>query len=140
MLDTLNMQVSFALYLFMRMKQPADRSKAQSSQRSPCPIASTLDILGDKWSLLIVRDMLRNNKKRYGEFLKSKEGIRTNILADRLRRLEAHGIVEKRQYRHNPIRFEYLLTRKGEDLNHMLDTIIDWGLQHLPDVALPPAN
>ncbi len=111
-----------------------------TDQRSPCPIAGTLDILGDKWTLLIIRDIVRNNKRRYGEFLKSKEGIRTNILADRLRRLEAHGIVEKRQYRHNPIPYEYHVTPKGASLEKVLDAVVAWGLQHLPNVTLPPVS
>ena len=109
-------------------------------QRSPCPIANTLDILGDKWTLLIVRDMLRNGKKRYGDFLNSKEGIRTNILADRLRRLQEHDIVEKKQYRHNPVRYEYELTPKGRDLEQLLNAAIEWGLKHLPNVTLPPSK
>lgn len=122
------------------MDKHQNKPTETSSQRSPCPIAGTLDILGDKWTLLIVRDIVRNNKKRYGEFLKSKEGIRTNILADRLRRLEAHGIIEKRQYRHNPIRYEYHATQKGASLEKVLDSVVEWGLQHLPNVMLPPVK
>jgi len=62
-------------------------------RRSVCPIATTLDLLGDKWTLLVVRDLLFVGKRRFGEFLESPEGIPTNILTDRLRRLEEHGVV-----------------------------------------------
>ena len=71
--------------------------------RSVCPIASTLDLVGDKWSLLIVRDLLIG-KSRYGEFLKSPEGITTNILADRLRRMERTGLIERDLYQQHPRR------------------------------------
>ncbi|MEM8488029.1 MAG: helix-turn-helix domain-containing protein [Bacteroidota bacterium] len=109
-------------------------------QRSPCPISSTLDILGDKWTLLIVRDMLRSDKHRYGDFLTSKEGIRTNILADRLRRLCDHNIVEKKAYQENPLRYEYHLTPKGKDLAPLVNAALTWGLKHLPNVSLPPTS
>ena len=122
------------------MAKASNTSIKQLTQRSPCPIANTLDILGDKWTLLIVRDMLRNGKKRYGDFLASKEGIRTNILADRLRRLQDYHIIEKSQYRHNPVRYEYHLTQKGHDLEQLLNAAIEWGLKHLPNVMLPPSN
>ncbi len=109
-------------------------------QRSPCPISSTLDILGDKWTLLVVRDMLRNGKHRYGDFLASKEGIRTNILADRLRRLCDHGIAEKKAYQDNPVRYEYHLTPKGQELEPLVNAALAWGLKHLPNVSLPPTE
>ena len=75
-------------------------------ERSGCPIATTLDLVGDKWSLVIVRDMVVG-KKRFGEFLDSPEGITTNILANRLRRMEKAGLVSKRPYQTNPPRFDY---------------------------------
>ncbi len=81
---------------------------------------------------------MRNNKHRYGEFLDSKEGIRTNILADRLKRLSEHGIVEKRAYQNHPVRYEYYLTAKGQDLEQLISAALAWGLKHLPNVSLPP--
>jgi DNA-binding HxlR family transcriptional regulator len=74
--------------------------------RSGCPIATTLDLLGDRWTLVIVRDMVMG-KKRFGDFLKSPERIPTNILTDRLARLAEFGLLEKRSYQDNPVRFEY---------------------------------
>ncbi len=137
---TLKKQVTQINLCFELMTKTSKTATKQQNQRSPCPIANTLDILGDKWTLLIVRDMLRNGKKRYGDFLKSKEGIRTNILADRLRRLEEHDIIERKQYRHNPVRFEYHLTQKGHDLEQLVNAALAWGLKHLPNVMLPPSN
>jgi len=100
--------------------------------RSNCPITNTLDLIGDKWTLLIVRDMLSNHKHRYGEFLAADEGITTNILADRLKRLEENGLIEKTPYQHNPVRYQYHLTERGKDLEPLVQAMIRWGLKHIP--------
>ena len=107
--------------------------------RSGCPIASTLDLVGDRWSLVIVRDLI-NGKRRYNEFLASPERIPTNILANRLKRMEAFGLVRKRPYQERPRRNEYLLTRKGSDLLTVLQAICRWGNAHIPDTWIPPAS
>jgi DNA-binding HxlR family transcriptional regulator len=99
-------------------------------RRSVCPVAGTLDIVGDKWSLLIVRDM-RAGKRTYGEFAASPEGIPTNILADRLRRLEEAGIVTREAYQENPPRYAYLLTDKGRDLGDVVRALARWGEKHV---------
>lgn len=104
--------------------------------RSTCPVASVLDILGDKWTLVVVRDFFRN-KHRYGEFLTSSEGIPTNILADRLKRLEAAGIIKREFYQDNPPRAEYFLTTRGAELAPVLKAMVKWGIQYLPSVTLP---
>ena len=101
-------------------------------KRSTCPIANVLDLVGDKWSLLIVRDMLIHDKHRYGDFLASSEGITTNILADRLKKLEAYGLLEKTPYQHNPVRHEYYLTEKGQALRPMIMEMVNWGLTYIP--------
>lgn len=106
--------------------------------RSVCPIATTLDLLGDKWTLLVVRDLLFLGKKRFGELQSSPEGIPTNILSDRLRRLEECGIVAKVAYQDRPPRYEYHLTPKGADLLPVLRAIIEWANRHLPGTAKPP--
>jgi DNA-binding HxlR family transcriptional regulator len=98
--------------------------------RSPCAIASTLDIVGDKWSLLVIRDLLRG-KTTYGELVESPEGIPTNILADRLRRLEENGLIEKAAYQQRPVRFAYTLTAKGTELGDVLLAIVRWGRRHI---------
>ncbi len=92
-----------------------------------CPISSALDILGDKWTLLIIRDLMFKGKKTYGEFLRSEEKIATNILADRLVILEKNGIVEKRAFPGNKVKNLYRLTPKGIDLMPALLEIILWG-------------
>jgi DNA-binding HxlR family transcriptional regulator len=106
--------------------------------RSPCPIANVLDLLGDKWTLLVVRDLLFMAKRRFGDFLSSPEGIPTNILTDRLRRLEEHGIVTKVPYLSRPVRHEYHLTPRGSDLFPLLREMIGWANRHLPGTATPP--
>ena len=99
--------------------------------RSACAVANSLDILGDKWSLLVVRDLL-HGKRTYGELALSPERIPTNILADRLKRLESAGIVTRTPYQERPVRFAYTLTPKGSALGEVLLAFVRWGKQHLP--------
>lgn len=119
---------------------PPDCLSLPEDRRSNCPISSTLDLLGDKWTLLVVRDLLFLRKRRFGEFLESPERIPTNILADRLRRLEEHGVVEKTLYQQHPRRYEYRLTAMGSDLFPVLRAMAEWGLRHLPGTTAPPAE
>jgi DNA-binding HxlR family transcriptional regulator len=105
--------------------------KAKSFSRSVCPIANTLDLVGDKWSLLVVRDLL-HGKKTYGELLGSPEGIPTNILADRLRRLEDAGLLASAPYQERPVRYAYTLTQKGAELGGILLALVQWGKRHIP--------
>jgi DNA-binding HxlR family transcriptional regulator len=105
--------------------------------RSGCPIAATLDLVGDKWSLVIVRDMLMG-KRRYGEFLASPEGITTNILADRLKRMEDLGLVSKAPYQQHPPRYDYDLTRAGVSLLPVLQAMCRWANKNIPDTWTPP--
>ena len=107
------------------------------SPRSGCPIARTLEILGDRWSLILVRDLM-TGKERYGEFLASPEGITTNILADRLKRMEGAGLIEKHPYQQHPVRHAYRLSEKGRDLLPVLQAISRWGNRHIPDTWIPP--
>jgi len=100
-------------------------------ERSCCPVACALDNLGDKWTLLLVRDLLLG-KKRYQEFLTSPEQIATNILADRLKKLEAAGIIVQHAYQQKPLRYEYALTQKGEDLRPVLEALVKWGMAYYP--------
>ena len=112
-------------------KQKVSDKKGSQEMRSVCPISNTLDILGDKWTLLVVRDMFVG-KKTFGEFLDSPEGIPTNILADRLKRLEQHDIIDKTPYQQSPVRYAYQLTYKGEQLNDVMKAMIKWGLDNIP--------
>jgi DNA-binding HxlR family transcriptional regulator len=99
--------------------------------RSPCPVAGALDLVGDRWTLLVLRDLLIG-KSRYGQFLASPEGISTNLLADRLQRLEAAGLVIAVPYSEHPVRMDYRLTPAGRALGPVVDALAAWGLAHLP--------
>jgi DNA-binding HxlR family transcriptional regulator len=116
-----------------------DTSAAPSgSRRSHCPIACALDLLGDRWTLVVVRDLLLLGKRRFTELLASGEGISTNILSERLERLEAAGLVVRRSYQLHPPRDEYHLTAKGRDLFPVLRELVRWGNRHLPGTYRPP--
>ncbi len=117
-------------------KHPTDTSASPADPRSSCPISGALDIVGDKWTLLVVRDLFMN-KRRYGDFLASPEAIPTNILADRLKRLEVAGIVKRELYQDNPPRAEYFLTRRGADLAPVLRAMAKGGMEYLPGTELP---
>ena len=100
--------------------------KKNISFRSNCPISTTLDILGDKWSLLIVRDLMFKGKHTYGEFLNAGEGIATNVLADKLNQLECGGIIAKEAHPASKAKVFYKLTHKGIGLIPALVEIILW--------------
>ncbi|MGE0563345.1 MAG: winged helix-turn-helix transcriptional regulator [Pseudolabrys sp.] len=106
-----------------------------TSYRSSCPLASALDIVGDKWSLIIIRGFFVGFS-RYGDFLKGPEPIATNILADRLQMLECVGLIE-RVVKNSP-RSPYRLTAKGADLLPVLQELSDWGYHHIADRWRPP--
>ena len=100
--------------------------------RSDCPLSYSLDFFGDKWSLLIIRDMMLNNKSTYGEFLNSAEKIATNILADRLAMLEGHGFITKQVAEDKKSKFTYLLTEKAIGLVPVILEFGLWGTQFHP--------
>ena len=104
---------------------------AKPFARSACAIANSLDIVGDKWSLLVVRDLF-HGKRTYGELALSPERIPTNILADRLKRLESAGIVTSAPYQKRPVRYTYALTPKGSALGEVLLALVRWGKQYIP--------
>lgn len=106
-------------------------STAKPFPRSACAIANSLDVVGDKWSLLVVRDLL-HGKRTYGELVNSPERIPTNILADRLKRLEAAGIIVSTPYQQHPVRYSYTLTPKGSALGDVLLAFVRWGKSHIP--------
>lgn len=109
----------------------------QLARRSGCPIASTLDMVGDRWSLVIVRDLI-NGKRRFSEFLSSPERITTNVLTDRLAAMEQSGLIERVAYQSRPPRHDYLLTDKGLALHKLLQDMCRWANRHLPDTWVPP--
>lgn len=98
--------------------------------RSDCPISCSLDVFGDKWSLLIIRDIMLRGKLSYSEFLESEEKIATNILANRLNVLVAENILSKRVSPDNKSKYLYSLTEKGVDLLPIIIEIMDWGAKY----------
>ena len=94
-----------------------------------CPIARTLDIIGDRWTLLIVRDLFMG-KTRFNEFLASSPGLPSKLLSDRLKKLEQHDLVERVVYSQHPLRAEYRLTDQGRTLAPVIEEIVRWGLDH----------
>lgn len=108
-------------------------------RRSSCPISSALDIFGDKWSLLVMRDLLFRGKTHYGEFHASEEGVATNILADRVERLESAGLIRKRGADPRSGKRSYVPTAKGMDLIPLLLEMMLWSSKHLPETTTPRA-
>lgn len=100
---------------------------ADIKKRSGCPVSSSLDIWGDKWSLLIIRDLMYAKQCTYGDFLKSDEKIATNILASRLETLEATGVITKLEHPDSKAKVLYKLTQKGIDLLPVIIEISLWG-------------
>jgi DNA-binding HxlR family transcriptional regulator len=120
-----------------RARRKTDRIKPPAL-RSICPISCALEILGDKWTLVVVRDLLWLNKSLYSEFCQSPEHIPTSILADRLKRLEQAGLVTKEVYQRNPVRYSYKLTAVGRALKPLLINLGEWGAKHIEGaVPLP---
>lgn len=104
----------------------------KTEPRSDCPISFTLDFLGDKWTLLILRDMIFAGKSSYGDFLNSKERIATNVLADKLDKLEEGGFVIKRVSAEKRNKFLFTLTKKGIDLLPLIIEMTIWGSTYNP--------
>jgi DNA-binding HxlR family transcriptional regulator len=96
----------------------------------PCNIAQTLNIIGDKWSLLILHQMLIGNET-YKEIQDELDGIPTNLLSERLKSMETDELIKKELYQTNPPRYKYTLTEKGNDLEDVFNSIILWGEKHL---------
>lgn len=107
------------------------------SFRSHCPINYSVEMLGDAWSLLIVRDIVYFGKKTYGEFLAAGEGIARNVLADRLHKLADRGIIVKKSHPHDGRKDIYELTEKGLDLIPILLDMAAWGAAHDPEAEAP---
>ena len=108
------------------------------ARKSDCPIHFAAGILGDRWTLLIIRDLMFKGKKYYGELLNSEERIATNILADRLTLLEERGIIQKKQDDKHKSKLVYSLTPKGLDLLPVLTEIILWSAKYDENTAADP--
>jgi DNA-binding HxlR family transcriptional regulator len=118
------MQVKYATVESMPKKKPSPK------RRSGCPLNASVEMLGDRWSLLIIRDMMLRGFRTYKEFLESHERIATNILADRLRKLEVHGIIATKPDPSDGRKMIYLLTPKGIDLAPVLTEMVLWAAAH----------
>lgn len=108
-------------------------------RRSLCPVACSLDLFGDRWTLLVVRDLMLG-RERFKDFTASPEGIPTNVLTDRLERLAREGIVERLTEGGSPRRPSYRLTPKGEALRPILRAMRDWGLRWEPGTTADPPS
>ena len=104
--------------------------KPSPKRRSGCPLNASVEMLGDRWSLLIIRDMILRGFRSYKEFLESYEGIATNILADRLRKLEAYGIIARQGDPSDGRKVIYALTEKGIDLAPVMSEMVLWAAAH----------
>ena len=104
--------------------------KRKARRRSECPLNASVEMLGDRWSLLIIRDMMLRGSRTFKEFLNCYEGIATNILADRLRKLVAHGIITTKSDPADGRKLIYLLTAKGIDLAPVLTEMVLWAAAH----------
>jgi DNA-binding HxlR family transcriptional regulator len=112
--------------------------KKKPPRRSSCPVNVSLEIFGDRWSLLIIRDLMLRSYRTYKEFLSSDEGIATNILAERLQRLEAAGIITTSRNAEDRRKVVYRLTEKGIDLAPILVELVLWSARH-EETGAPPA-
>lgn len=106
----------------------------KTDKRSVCPVACTLDLIGDRWTLLVIRDMFCG-KSLYSEFTRSPERIATNILADRLARLVELKLAERKPASSGAARESYHLTDRGRSLLPVLESVRDWGLANIPGTA-----
>jgi len=95
-----------------------------------CPVARSLDIIGERWTLLILRDLTMQGPRKFQELQRSLAGVSPNTLSDRLKTLEAAGVIERRLYESHPPRAEYALTDKGEALRPVLKALREWGERH----------
>jgi DNA-binding HxlR family transcriptional regulator len=112
--------------------------RRKSKRRSGCPVSISLEMLGDRWSLLIIRDLMVRGLRTFKDFQESGEGIATNILADRLKKLEAAGIITPKVEESDGRRVNYRLTEKGIDLAPVLLELLIWGARH-EETGLPCA-
>ena len=103
---------------------------AKTYEISDCPVARTLDLIGERWTILLMRDLLLQGPRRFQDFLTSLPGIAPNTLSARLKSLEDNGLVRRELYNDRPPRLEYVLTDKGKSLGPILKAMREWGDKH----------
>ena len=101
-----------------------------SSYNLKCPVAQTLDIIGERWTILILRDLFVDGPRKFQDFERTLLGISATTLSSRLKKLEEHKIVTRRFYADHPPRAEYVLTDKGRTLGPLLKMLLEWGIKH----------
>lgn len=102
----------------------------RSYRQKKCPVARTLDLIGERWSPLILRDLFLHGPRRYQDFQESLAGVAPNTLSARLKALEAGGLIERKLYNERPPRLEYHLTDKGRSLRPVMKALREWGKEH----------
>src|SRR5512144_2687240 len=103
---------------------------AKSYQIDDCPVARTLDLIGERWSILLLRDLLLHGSRRFQDFQTSLPGVAPNILSARLKAMEDNGLVRRALYSERPPRIEYVLTDKGKSLGPIVKAMREWGNKH----------
>ncbi|HUL66564.1 MAG TPA: helix-turn-helix domain-containing protein [Burkholderiaceae bacterium] len=103
---------------------------ARSYEIGDCPVARTLDLIGERWTILLLRDLLRHGPRKFQDFEASLPGVAPNTLSARLKSLEENGLVRRELYNERPPRLEYVLTEKGRSLGPVVKAMRDWGAKH----------
>ena len=101
----------------------------RSYPHTECPVAAALDVIGERWTILVLRDLMLNKSRRFQDFVESLHGCAPNTLSHRLKSLEDKGLIERRLYEQHPPRFEYVLTAKGREAAPVLRALRAWGTQ-----------
>jgi DNA-binding HxlR family transcriptional regulator len=104
---------------------------ARSYRIEDCPVARTLDLIGERWTILLLRDLLQRGPRRFQDFQASLEGVAPNTLSARLKAMEDNGLVRRELYNERPPRLQYVLTDKGKSLGPIVRAMRDWGNKHL---------
>lgn len=110
------------------------------NRRSDCPISCTLDLIGDKWTLVVLRDLLFFDKTKFEELLASPENISSSVLTDRLHKLEKACLIEKAPYSTHRLRMSYTPTERGRTLTPVLNEIVKWGRKNVEDTVIHSAK
>jgi len=103
---------------------------ARSYDIDDCPVARTLDLIGERWTMLLLRDLLLHGPRRFQDFQTSLPGVAPNTLSARLKAMEDSGLVRRQLYNEHPPRLEYVLTDKGKSLGPVVKALRDWGSKH----------
>jgi DNA-binding HxlR family transcriptional regulator len=118
--------------LVLAVGDPRYSASMKSYRLEDCPVARTLDLIGERWTILVLRDLLLQGPRRFQDFQESLTGLAPNTLSARLKALEESGLVTRKQYSDHPPRLEYHLTERGKSLGPVVKALRDWGSRHTP--------